>query len=262
MSIASDRINAVAARHGFTRYLEIGVCRGDTFLHVRMPHKTGVDPAFAFDTAGHLSPLTTYFPLASDEFFRKFPERLKERPYLLPEGRQFLFDVVFIDGLHTFEQSYRDFCNSLPYSHERTVWIFDDTVPSDPWSAIPDQEKSYRYRSLAGIPGNPWHGDVYKTVFALHDMHPEFRYATQTSNGNPQTIVWKTAAPRKAAPLFSGREEIAGLSYFDMLDRAWAMLPVDDNVAQEMVGMDISPEDFSDPKAADRLARPLRAVAR
>ena len=262
MSRASDRINAIAARHGFSHYLEIGVFRGETFLNVRMPHKTGVDPNFAFDTAEHLSPLTTYAPVPSDEFFRTLPERLGERPYVLPEGRPFLFDLIFIDGLHTFEQSFRDFRNSLPYSHERTVWILDDTVPCDPWSAIPDQEKSYRYRGLAGIGGNPWHGDVFKTVFALHDLHPEFRYATQTSNGNPQTIVWKVASPRKAEPVFGGSEEIARLSYFDMLDHAWALLPVDDNVALGMIGMDISPEDFTDPKSVSRLVRPLVAAAR
>jgi hypothetical protein len=84
------------------------------------------------------------------------------------------FDAIFIDGLHTFEQSYRDFIHSLRYAHDKIVWIIDDTVPNDPYSALPDFTQCAEYRILAGIFSGSWHGDVYKTAVAIHDRHEDF----------------------------------------------------------------------------------------
>lgn len=243
MSHASDRINKIAKKYNFTRYLEIGVRDGDTFLHVDMPHKTAVDPNFVFPINEHQSPLTRYFDCTSDEFFDKFDSVRHESPYTYRD-EEFLFDIVYIDGMHTFEQSYRDFTNVLRYVHDRSVIIFDDTVPCDPYSLIPDQAISYRLRALANITGKPWHGDVCKTVVAIHDFHPDYAYATQISLGNPQTIVWK-AKPSKRPQYMGDMAKIASMDYAAFCAAIPLYIPVEDAVALEMIGMDVPLSEYT-----------------
>lgn len=259
VNISAGRINFLARRYGFARYLEIGVDRGETFLGVAMPHKTAVDPVFAFNVTPHRGPTTQFFPQPSDDFFAALPRLITRPPYASASGERFCFDIVFIDGLHTFAQAYRDFLHSLPYTHEKTIWIFDDTVPCDPWSAIPDQEKSCAYRKMAGLEGAPWHGDVYKAIFALHDFHPEFSYATQVTYGNPQTIVWRTEKPAERRRIFGDLAKIAALSYFDMLDCHRLLLPVDHVTALDCVGTVCDPLE-ADVLPRDRLVKPLTAA--
>jgi len=103
----------------------------------------------------------------SDEFFST----------LRPSKR---YDVAFIDGLHTFEQTYRDVINT--FAHLRSgVILIDDTVPSDEYSAIPDQEASYRARDAAGLEGRPWHGDVWRVVMLLIAITPSWSGARSST---------------------------------------------------------------------------------
>ena len=257
MNISAGRINFLAKRYGLARYLEIGVDKGETFLEVAMPHKTAVDPVFAFNVAPHRGPTTQFFPQPSDDFFAALPRLISRPPYAAPSGERFCFDLVFIDGLHTFAQAYRDFLHSLPYSHAKTIWIFDDTVPCDPWSAIPDQETSRQYRKMAGLDGEPWHGDVYKAIFALHDFHPEFSYATPVTYGNPQTIVWRTEQPAERQRVFGDLARIAGLSYFDMLDCHRLLLPLDHVAALDRIGTVCDPLRHEGVLPRQRLVKPL-----
>ncbi len=203
------RIHAIQALTGASRYLEVGVYGGDTFLNVNLPSKDAVDPAFRFDTAPFATDSVRFFQLPSDQFFISAAPRSQ-------------YDVIFLDGLHTFEQTFRDFLATLPLSHERTVWVIDDTLPCDPYSALPDQTHSYSQRQKAGLAGNPWHGDIYKVVCAIHDYCPNLNFATIIDQGNPQTLVWRQ--PRSDfAPAFTGLEAISRLSYFDLDTYAAAM---------------------------------------
>ena len=101
------------------------------------------------------------------------------------------FDIAFIDGLHTFQQTYRDLINTFAHLR-RGVVLIDDMVPSDEYSAIPDQDgESYRAREAAGLEGRkPWHGDVWRVVMLLDRHHPELEWRTIVDGGNPQTLVW------------------------------------------------------------------------
>lgn len=56
------------------------------------------------------------------------------------------YDLIAIDGLHTFEQAIRDLLSSMRFSHPCTIWLIDDTLPCDVFSAIPDRERSFRER--------------------------------------------------------------------------------------------------------------------
>ena len=71
----------------------------------------------------------TYHPITSDQY--RMPLLGDERP----------FDLIFLDGLHTYSQTLRDFRASQALAHSRTVWLIDDTVPSDPIAADPDLQR-------------------------------------------------------------------------------------------------------------------------
>lgn len=201
-------------------YLEIGVRDGATFLYIDIPFKVAVDPNFTLDTQKTAAPGSYFFETTSDVFFENLQRNDRQDTYraLCQQQDKPLFDIIFIDGLHTFEQSLRDFSNSIQFAHKDTVWLLDDTVPCDPYSAHPNLEKSLQIRQQAGIKEGAWHGDVFKTVFAIHDQYPAYSYCT-LMGGNPQTIV-KLGPASSRSPAFPSLDHIAQLDYFDMLDYA------------------------------------------
>lgn len=185
-------------------YLEVGVARGTTFLSVTLAERTGVDPTLRFDPQSVTDGSTTLVPATSDVFFAG-----------LPADRT--FDIVFLDGLHTAEQTYRDLCNTLAHAHPRTAILVDDTLPSDPWSAVPDRARSVRLRGLEGPEGVPWHGDVYKVVALVEAFHRELDYRTIVGSGNPQTLVWRGRRDPAGSSSLT-LDDIARMTYFDLLD--------------------------------------------
>lgn len=252
-----SRVHILAKTFNAERYLEIGVATGKTFFAVDMPYKVAVDPDFLFDPEERKQPGTAFFPQPSDDFFADLRARPADAPALVPgmPGDGVVFDIIFIDGLHTFEQSFRDFENSLAFAHENTIWIIDDTVPIDPYTAIPDQGRSRALRHAAGLKGRPWHGDVFKTVFAIHDAYPEFSYCTLTG-GNPQTVLWRTERSDRK-PVFSSFEEISRLGYFDMLDHAGLMMPVADSMLLSLLGQRLAPHLYENGDAWKKLCKSI-----
>jgi hypothetical protein len=186
------RINALVRELHLTSYLEIGVLEGETFANVDVRRRYGVDPDPLFD-AVLLPRGSTFAVMTSDTFFATL--RKSQR-----------FDVAFIDGLHTVEQTYRDLINTFAHLSGGVVLI-DDTLPSDEYSAIPDQQESYRARDEAGLEGRPWHGDVWRVVTLLDRHHPELEWRTIIGEGNPQTLVWRRR--RRAKVTAASADEIA-----------------------------------------------------
>lgn len=169
------RINGLhAALPGLAHYLEIGLFAGTTFEHVTIPQRVGVDPSPRFDVA-RLPPSASVFVMTSDDYFATCSEQ---------------FDIVFADGLHTYQQTYRDTVSALKACPMGAVLV-DDVVPCDEVSAIPDQDASLATRRRRGMPGSPWHGDVFKMVVCLNEHHPELTYRTIVDGGNPQLLVWR-----------------------------------------------------------------------
>jgi hypothetical protein len=175
---SARRINSLSAgMKGISCYLEIGVQHGSTFEGIRVPSRVAVDPYPKF----HPSKLPLGVQLhscTSDEYFRK----------LDPEKK---FDLIFLDGLHEWFQTYRDLINSLNHLAKGGVILIDDVLPVDSISANPSQVESYKLRAAAGSSDRRWHGDVFKMLHALHDYHPElmFRVILDT-DGNSQAVVW------------------------------------------------------------------------
>lgn len=232
VNASAKRLNRLAKMRGAKNYLEIGVWRGDTFRGVKVDSKTGVDPDFKFDIATlQKLPGIYLMDMKSDEFFEDYDNLCKDIYKSKPR-----FDLVYIDGLHTFAQATADFLNSQPFCHRETIWVFDDTIPSDPWSAIPDKKKSLNWRALYHLKGQPWHGDVFKCVMLLHDFYPYFSYATVIDGGNPQTVAWQTQSPAKRKAVWGDLAAIARLQYFDILDNFQLFNPVKDIDLEKTVG--------------------------
>jgi len=201
---SARRLNHLGTALGASSYLEVGVFAGSTFNAVKIPQRTGVDPRFQFDIEAAADDRTVLKMMTSDEFFAE-----------LSIGET--FDVIYLDGLHTLEQTYRDLCNSLIHSHQRTVILIDDTKPTDVYSALPDYERAIRHRKAAGGDDLAWHGDTFKVVFVIHDFHLALNYRTIVGSGNAQTLVWRSADWWRA-PRFDSLEAIARLTYFDVVD--------------------------------------------
>jgi len=111
-------------------YLEIGVKAGSTFFWIRARKKMAVDPQFIFSMIDRLKWLrwnpynvfNEYYPVRSDSFFSEESRLLEKRGLY----------VVFVDGLHTYEQSLRDIENSVRFLRHAGVILVDDCIrPND-----------------------------------------------------------------------------------------------------------------------------------
>ena len=107
-------------------YLEIGCDRDENFSKIKIENKTGVDPL----QGGTLR-------MTSDNFFIKNNKN---------------FDLIFLDGLHTYEQTIKDIDNSLKILNKDGVIIIHDCLPKKIWNQI-----------VPRIYGH-WNGDVWKAI--------------------------------------------------------------------------------------------------
>jgi SAM-dependent methyltransferase len=122
-----DRVNA-------TNYLEIGCDKNQIFNHINCKKKIGVDPV----KGGSMR-------MTSDEFFTLNSDT---------------FDVVFIDGLHHYEQVTRDVNNAIKVLNPNGIIIIHDMLPTHiDETSMPNPIKS---------PHSPyWLGDVWRLSFDL-----------------------------------------------------------------------------------------------
>jgi hypothetical protein len=123
-------VNLLLADKPDGHYLEIGCANNDLFDSVIAKHKVGVDPQ-----QGGTHRLT------SNEFFAR------------NGGAR--YDVVFIDGLHTYEQTRQDVINALR------------CVGKNSWIALHDMfPRDWLEEHVPRISGG-WNGDVWKVAFEL-----------------------------------------------------------------------------------------------
>tara|TARA_B100001029_G_scaffold64949_1_gene52613 strand:+ start:465 stop:1241 length:777 start_codon:yes stop_codon:yes gene_type:complete len=87
------------------KYLEVGVFTNQTFETIKAKNKISVDP----DPGSYPTFLGT-----SDEFFNQNNEK---------------FDVIFIDGLHHYDQCQADAINSLKCLNKNGFIFFHDFIP-------------------------------------------------------------------------------------------------------------------------------------
>lgn len=168
MPRAFERISSIQKILKARSYLEIGVYRGDTFNKLDFPKKVAVDPHFQFDIREYKKENIEFNQIKSDDFFLGLSSEIK-------------FDIIFLDGLHTYDQTYKDFCNSIQHSHDKTIIIIDDTIPIDRFSTLRDWGESARLRAKEGnknLDFKGWHGDVFKILLLIKVFHPKWHFAT------------------------------------------------------------------------------------
>tara|TARA_B110000503_G_C7151579_1_gene415442 strand:+ start:1847 stop:2575 length:729 start_codon:yes stop_codon:yes gene_type:complete len=115
------------------KYLEIGTFQNETFNTIPLPlhNKFGVDP----NSGGNIR-------LSSDDFFQKNKNK---------------FDVIFIDGLHTYEQCQKDVINSLNFLNENGFILIHDLLPKNKFQAQVPRKQDI------------WNGDVWKVGVELNN---------------------------------------------------------------------------------------------
>ncbi len=199
----SDRLNRLASINQSSRYLEIGVSKGITFNAVKISNKVAVDPQFRLNKDKYATDKVVFLEISSDEFFRSYAKDFKP------------FDLIYLDGLHTFEQTFRDFCATQAYAHSKTIWLIDDTCPGSYAQAQSSLNRCRQIQKFSGEKTASWMGDVFKIVAAIHDFFPQYSLATFPHHG--QTVVWNH--PRKDfQPLWNSLEIISRLEYADFVE--------------------------------------------
>ena len=165
-------------------YLEVGVAQGSTFKNVSAARKVAVDPAFRFDTAeaAEAQPGSVFYDMTSDEYF--FSSSADEK-----------FDVIYLDGLHTFHQTLRDLMNSLNHVADDGIIVVDDIWPSSLAAALPAAADYKAVRKFLEIERGAWMGDVYRLVMFVDTFCPRWSFACVEDN-HGQMVMWQK--PRQA----------------------------------------------------------------
>ena len=124
-----DLIQFLIDKYKYTTYLEIGCDKDQSFSKIKILQKVGVDPV----SGGTIRK-------TSDDFFNFNKEK---------------FDIIFIDGLHHYEQVIEDINNALNILNDNGHILVHDCLPRTiAHQAIP------RYRGS-------WNGDVWKSIVEL-----------------------------------------------------------------------------------------------
>ena len=195
-------LNQILSLFEEPHYLEIGVNSGDTFFALRAHYKVAVDPAFMFavDEAKRRDPNSNFYRVESDVYFGNC---------IASHER---FDVIYLDGLHTVEQTLRDFCNAITFLKSGGIIVIDDVVPNSYHASLPDLKTAIIARNHARSQDASWMGDVYRLVFFIQSFFQQYRYATVAEN-HGQLVVWQSQ--RSAKEVVQKRLEDIGRAPFE-----------------------------------------------
>ena len=140
-----DLIDYLIQKNKFENYLEIGCDDDQLFSKVNIRNKIGVDPV----SGGNIRK-------KSDDFFSTNKDK---------------FDLIFIDGLHVYEQVKKDILNSLKFLNENGMILVHDCLPDSlSKQAVP------RYKMK-------WNGDVWKAIVDLRQREDLEIYTCEIDEG-------------------------------------------------------------------------------
>jgi len=122
-------VNYLIKKNNFRSYLEIGCDKDYLFSKIIIKQKVGVDPK----NGGTVR-------MTSDGFFLKNKKT---------------FDIIFIDGLHIYDQVKRDVLNSIKVLNKNGFILLHDCLPRKI-----SEQRVPRIRNL-------WTGDVWKVIVDL-----------------------------------------------------------------------------------------------
>lgn len=195
-----ELVNIVASLFDQPRYLEIGIEKGNTFKEIKAGWRVGVDPHPRFEDESFLGEDFQIFRMSSDRYFSDEAEI----------GRP--FDLVFIDGLHTAEQTLRDFTNALTFTKNDAIIVLDDIRPNN-WVEALHVDVWRKVHTIADGHYPGWTGDVFKLLYLIETFFPsiDLRIAAEAPK---QAICWKRTKSRPIEQPFATRlDEIVAAQY-------------------------------------------------
>jgi len=138
-------INNLINKFNFKTYLEIGVRNvNENFNLINVTNKDSVDPDIKTNAK---------YKVTSDEFFNNYSNKT--------------YDIIFVDGLHTDEQVYKDIKNSILHLNKNGFIVVHDCNPIEEFHTRSYEE----YLNHRGV----WNGTVYKGFIKikkeLNDWH-------------------------------------------------------------------------------------------
>jgi len=135
-------INFLINQNNYKSYLEIGIRHPvDNFAHIKAEHKDGVDPA------GDCN-----YVMTSDAFFAEHDK---------------YYDIIFVDGLHLYEQALRDVNNALAHLNKNGTIVLHDCDPGYESYQLPEP-----------VPDLAWMGTVWKAFATLRMTRPDLSMCT------------------------------------------------------------------------------------
>ncbi len=202
-----DRVDAIQSAIDVLharRYLEIGVDQGIVFTEVRVADKHGVDPVAPAPPVLRLrgEPGVTYHQMPSDAFFERAAAGA------LAGG----IDVAFIDGLHTWQQTYRDCLNALKHLNPGGVILVHDCLPANAEEACVAENIAEAWRINGPAWNGDWTGDVWKTIVMLRATEP----ALQTDVLDSDHGIGILRRGHNHAGLALSRTQVEQLQYDDL----------------------------------------------
>ncbi|MBS1530162.1 MAG: class I SAM-dependent methyltransferase, partial [Bacteroidetes bacterium] len=199
----------VIRRRKKVNYLEIGVETGYCFFKIKAAKKIAVDPDFIIKWTKKLKAYrrnpanfnNIFFELTSDDFFEQ------KAGYINKIGG---LDVVFIDGLHLYEQVLKDVDNALKFLNEGGVILVHDCNPLSEVASV----RAYTTSEVAqmNLPGwdGSWNGDVWKAIVKLRSERDDLNIAVYNTDHGVGVITKGQPDDYLRSPA------VAGLTYDDL----------------------------------------------
>ena len=141
----TQMLNDLIVHNNYRSYLEIGVNTplqpGYNWTGLQCMVKHGVDPN-----------VDTSYKMESDLFFKDYITQK--------------YDICFVDGLHLFEQAYRDIINCAEHLNSNGCIVVHDCNPI---------EEVTQRRERAS---STWHGDVWKAIIKIRQNRDDLIVCT------------------------------------------------------------------------------------
>jgi len=187
----TNLIQQIINKQNYKNYLEIGCDNDENFANILIENKTGVDPL----KGGTLR-------MTSDEFFKINKDN---------------FDIIFLDGLHTYEQTIKDIDNSLKFLKENGVVFVHDCLPKKIWNQV-----------VPRLYGH-WNGDVWKAIVHTRTYENVDTYTLKADHGlgiilnrknrNPLKISIKNFKNLKFSEYYKKHKEFMNTMSIEQLDK-------------------------------------------
>lgn len=184
-------IQKIINKQSYKSYLEVGCDNDENFSRILVENKIGVDPL----KGGTLR-------MTSDEFF---------------SNNKIFFDIIFLDGLHTYEQTIKDIDNSLKFLNTKGTIIIHDCLPKKIWNQIVPRMYGH------------WNGDVWKAIVQARTYDNADTYTLKADHGlgivfkrknkNPLKLETKNFKDLKFSTYYKRHEEFMNTIDIEQLDK-------------------------------------------